>query len=130
MITLEDYFGRFTGIAEPSAETRGNAIELLSKVNALLSDLELPEAQRPKVNSGWRPKFHNAIIPNAAPNSKHISGQAIDIADPEGALDDYLMAHPQRLLDHDLYMEHPLATKGWCHLQNVPPRSGNRVFIP
>lgn len=130
MITLEDYFGRFTGIAEPSAATRANALDLLSKVNALLSDIDLPEASAPKVNSGWRPAWHNATIANAAPKSKHITGEAIDLADPEGALDEFLFKNPNRLVDHGLYMENPLATKGWTHLQSAPPRSGNRIFIP
>lgn len=130
MITLEDYFGAHSRVHEPAPEVRENAVELLSKVNALLSDIELEEAQAPKVNSGWRPKGFNAIIANAAPNSKHITGQAIDISDPDGALDEYLFARPQRLIEHGLYMEHPLATKGWCHLQCVSPRSGNRVFYP
>lgn len=133
-ITLEDYFGRFTVLpgeaSQPSSQTRENAITLLARVNALLAVIDLPEAIDPRVTSGWRPAWHNATIANAAPKSKHISGEAIDIADPEGALDNHLFDFRTLLSEHGLWMEHPSATKGWTHLQCVPPRSGNRVFFP
>lgn len=130
MITLEQYFGAFTATSQPSAETRDNALDLLSRVNALLAKIDLEEARAPKVNSGWRPAWYNATVANAAPRSKHITGQAIDLADPEGNLDQYLDDHRLLLVDHDLYMENPLSTKGWTHLQSVRPGSGNRIFIP
>lgn len=129
-ITLDDYFGAFTATNQPSAETRANAITLLSRVNALLAVIDLPEAITPKVNSGWRPAWYNSTVQGAAPKSKHITGEAIDLADPEGALDNHLFDYRTLLSQHDLYLEHPLATKGWCHLQCSPPRSGNRVFFP
>lgn len=133
-ISLEDYFGRFTAMpsaqSQPSSATKENAITLLSRVNALLAVLPLPEAVHPIVTSGWRPAWHNATIANAAPKSKHISGEAIDIADPEGALDEYLFTHQAVLIEHGLWLEHPAATKSWCHIQCSPPRSGNRVFFP
>jgi len=126
MITLEDYFGRVSHIADPSEDVEFNARELLLRVNTLLASLGL----KTTVNSGWRPPAYNAMIPNAAPNSKHMTGQAIDLADPEGELDDVLFKDPTNLINHELWMEHPLATKGWCHLQSIPPRSGNRIFFP
>lgn len=129
-ITLDMYFGSFAATSQPSAETKENAITLLSRVNALLAVIDLPEAITPKVNSGWRPAWYNATVANAAPKSKHISGQAIDVSDPEGALDDLLMESNSLLIDHGLWLEHPSATKGWAHLQCVPPRSGRRVFYP
>jgi len=126
MITLEDYFGRVSHVADPSEDVEFNARELLLRVNTLLASLGL----KTTVNSGWRPPAYNATIPNAAPNSKHMTGQAIDLADPEGELDDVLFKDPTNLINHELWMEHPLATKGWCHLQSIPPRSGNRIFFP
>ena len=131
MLTSEDYFGRVLHIEAPSDEVKVNAGILLARVNALLHDCAMIEAAAiPKVNSGWRPASYNATVPNAAVKSMHITGQAIDLADPDGDLDDYLFRHQDVLGDHGLWMEHPLATKGWCHLQSTPPRSGNRVFIP
>jgi hypothetical protein len=109
-----------------------NASDLLTRVNALLDLLpdEIEAAASPRVNSGWRPAAYNATVPNAAIRSKHITGQAIDLSDPEGELDEYLFKHQELLIGCGLWLEHPLATKNWCHLQSVPPRSGNRVFIP
>lgn len=131
MITQEDYFGRVSHLEAPSQEITENAAELLERVNALLEDcVPIEAAVAPRVNSGWRPAAYNATIANAAPKSKHITGQAIDVADPDGELDEYLIDNPQILARHGLWMEHPLATKGWCHLQCVPPRSGNRIFYP
>jgi hypothetical protein len=82
------------------------------------------------ISSGWRPMAVNARVPGAAPRSKHMSGQAVDLYDPEGDLDDWCMAHQDRLAAAGLWLEHPSATKSWCHLQSLPPKSGNRVFYP
>lgn len=122
-ITLDQYFEL------PGDAVRSNALELLSRVNAMLADIQVPPALMPVVNSGWRSPRHNKAA-GGADNSRHMSGEAIDIADPSGVLDEYLMRHPQHLIDHDLYMEHPSCTKGWCHLQSSRPASGNRVFFP
>lgn len=131
MLTPEEYFGKVLYIEPPSDEVRANAADLLNRVNALLADCVLIEAaMEPVVNSGWRPAGYNATIANAAPKSKHITGQAIDLADPDGDLDDFLFNNQWLLEKHRLWMENPLATKGWTHLQSVAPRSGNRVFIP
>ncbi len=131
-LTLDDYFGRVSHIAKPSQEVADNALELLAKVNLLLARAapEVECAAIPRVNSGWRPESYNATIANASPRSKHITGQAVDIADPEGELDDWCMQNVDFLVDVGLYLEHPLATKSWTHLQSVPPKSGNRVFYP
>ena len=47
-----------------------------------------------------------------------------------GAAEVTLEAVEASLASLGLWMEHPLATKGWCHLQVVSPRSGMRVFYP
>ena len=135
MISSEDYFGRMSRIAgeEPSREIRENASVLLARVNALLMEPELGQFEAthdPKVNSGWRTPGYNASIANAAPKSKHMSGEAIDIADPDNKVGYYLMTHRDLLTKHQLYMENAGATLNWLHLQSVPPRSGNLVFFP
>ena len=61
-------------------------------------------------------------------NSKHRSAQAVDVYDPAGALDGWLT--DDKLVKFGLFREHPDDTPGWCHLQSVGPRSGNRVFVP
>lgn len=126
-ITLSQYFEPH---GPPPEDIRENALLLLSKVNALLSEVPEPEAQFPELTSGWRPAYYNRSVPGAAKNSRHITGQAVDVRDDEGAIDTYLFDHPELLVRHDLYMEAPAATKGWSHLQCVPPRSGRRIFYP
>lgn len=84
------------------------------------------------VDSGWRPPSVNAQTPRAAKNSLHMTGRAIDLSDDDGELDDWCMSEEGQaaLIEIGLWMEHPSATKGWCHLQSVPPKSGKRVYYP
>lgn len=140
MITLEEYLmGRPALYPEDFNEkVQLNAQQLVDRVNALLVQMAL-SGVAPEVNphsgswvsSGWRPATLNAHTPGAAVRSKHITGEAVDLYDPEGAVDDWCMTHlPPISHEIGLWMEHPSATKGWCHLQSVPPRSGNPVFYP
>ena len=139
MITLADYWmGRDADFEHALTETiRANARETVHRVNALLAmmmadgvALEANPRSGSLVNSGWRPPEVNASVSGAAPKSKHMSAQACDLYDPEGLLDDWAMEHPEALAELRLWLEHPGATKGWCHVQTVPPRSGRRVFYP
>ncbi|MBK8916385.1 MAG: hypothetical protein IPM64_17610 [Phycisphaerales bacterium] len=133
-VAMEDYIGRMSQIEQPSQEVLQNAEILLQRVNELLHlvvamEPHLESAKHPAVNSGWRPAAYNAGVPGAAVRSRHITGQAIDLADRDG-LDDFLFDHPNLLETCELWCEHPAATKGWVHFQSVPPRSGNRFFYP
>ena len=112
--------------AELTPELRANARETVSRVNRLLGRAGIAAA----VSSGWRPAAVNATVPGAAPGSKHISCLAVDLEDPQGMLDAWCMANLGVLEELGLWLEHPDATPGWCHLQTRPPRSGNRVFSP
>ncbi len=82
------------------------------------------------VSSGWRPPSINAKIANAAKKSNHMLGLACDFKDLDGSLDKFCADNLDILADLGLYLEHPDSTPGWCHLQCVSPRSGNRVFKP
>lgn len=83
------------------------------------------------VTSGWRPADINASTPGARPRSLHLSCEAIDLYDPDGDLDEWLLGAADVVLkDLGLWLEHPAATKGWAHVQTRPPRSGRRVFYP
>lgn len=112
--------------SELTRELRANARETLRRVNALLRRAGLMR----KVASGWRPATINAAVPGAAKGSKHITCLAIDLEDRNGALDAWCLANLDALEEFGLWLEHPDATPGWCHLQTQPPRSGNRVFYP
>ncbi len=112
--------------AELTDELQSNAALTLERANALLARAGMQRG----VNSGWRPAAVNAAIPDAARRSKHMLCLAIDIDDDDGTLDAWCMAHLSALAEIRLWLEHPSATPRWCHLQTVPPKSGNRVFYP
>lgn len=135
-LRLEDYWmGRNdTHPDDLSPEIVRNATHLLRRVNTMLALVQMviephPVTRTP-ISSGWRPPSVNANTPNAAPRSKHMTGDAVDIYDPDGELDDWCMEHLDILAECGLWLEHPSATKGWSHLQQVPPRSGRRAFYP
>ncbi len=127
-ITLADYFmGRdCTHADELSSEFRVHAALTVARTNALLERAGLACT----VNSGWRPRTINASVPGASARSKHLTCQAIDLRDSNEALDAWCIRHLSVLEQLGLWLEHPDATPGWCHVQIVPPRSGRRVFMP
>lgn len=147
MITLDDYFHA----AEPEGDRRlrfplamtpeieKNVVDLLERVNKLTYlargagvDFETHPRTKSYVSSGWRSPEINAATANAAMKSKHMRGLAIDIYDPDGELDDWLMTDDgqRAMTDCILWMEHPSATKNWSHVQSIAPKSGRRVFYP
>lgn len=136
MIALDDYYmGRDSQFRHELTDTlQANARETVRRVNLLLEmataegvTLEASPRTGSLVASGWRPIAINAATPNAAPRSRHITCEAVDLYDPDGDLDEWCFDNLHRLAELDLYMEHPAATKGWCHLQIVPPRSQARL---
>jgi hypothetical protein len=141
LISLADYWMNrdltYAKDLSPSIETE--AARTVALANQLLNTAALFGVVTPQnpltrslVSSGWRPPSINSSTPNAAPNSKHMLGKAIDIYDPDGVLDDWLLTEKGQgtLASIGLWMEHPAATKGWCHVQTVPPPSGRRCFYP
>ncbi len=111
---------------ELTRELRANARETLRRVNRLLRRAGFVC----RISSGWRPAAINATVPGAAQGSKHLRCLAIDLEDRNGRLDAWCMANLAVLEELQLWLEHPEATPGWCHLQTLPPRSGRRVFYP
>ena len=139
MITRNDYFTatdgtrrdiHYSGDMNPMIED--NAEVTVGKANLLLARFRESTgdtAQR-KVNSGWRPPMVNASTKGASPTSRHMTGEAIDIGDEDGKLDEWLMTEvgTAALIELGLWHEHPRDTPGWAHWQTVPPKSGNRHF--
>lgn len=127
-VTLAQYFmGRDAAHGEElTAPLRRNAAVMVARTNLLLQHACIAC----DVNSGWRPRSVNAQVPNASPRSRHITCEAIDLSDPDGRLDAWCIANLEVLETIGLWLEHPAATPGWCHVQIVPPRSGRRVFEP
>ncbi len=134
MITLDNYLNYWkvhygyvkVDPAELTDEMKVKAKDLISKVNVLLGQFGESRA----ITSGWRPVMVNKVIPGAAIMSNHTKCQAVDLYDPDGSLDTWCMNNLDKLAQIGLWLEHPSATKNWCHLQSVPPRSNVRVFYP
>lgn len=79
--------------------------------------------------SGLRSLEHNIVI-GGKPGSAHLSAQASDWLDDKGDIKAFIASRPDTLEECGLYMEDPLHTPTWCHLQSRPPVSNKRIFIP
>lgn len=131
MITLNDaitasgkYNDRLTN-PECTDEVKTNLNELLIKVNSLLDELDLKDI---RVSSGFRPSEVNAALANSAKKSHHVTGNAIDLLDNGGKLDELFSENIPMLEKHGLYLESPKSTIGWSHLQDIPTHSN--PFLP
>lgn len=109
----------------PSAEIESNIATLVVRVNKLLRHW----GDKVLVSSGYRPGVYNKNA-GGAPNSAHATGEAVDLRDPEGKLDEFILANPWLLQRYDLYLEDPSRTRGWSHLSIRPTKSGKRIFMP
>lgn len=92
-----------------------------------------------KVTSGYRDLSDHkriyaakGVSPDKVPmGSKHLSGNAVDIYDPDLHITDWLKNDPVGIacLDKNgLWCEE--GNKNWVHFQQLPPRSGKRWFLP
>jgi len=140
-ITLANYWmGRDkTHPMDLSTLVYRNAEVLVSLINKLLPlaeadgvKFEIHPRTKSIISGGWRPPAINSSTKGAAVNSKHITGQAVDVYDPDGDFDEWLISERgiKALEQIGLWIEHPASTKGWTHLQSVPPGSKRRVFYP
>src|SRR3990167_9426134 len=130
MITAYDYFKAYPEHPAITGEIHENACDLLERVLKLLS-IAGTHGWEPTVNpntgtwisgemnGGWRPP--ECVI--GAPRSTHKQGRGIDISDPYGKLDKWLMTVPglNALVKCGLWIDHPGWTDGWSHLQSVLP---------
>lgn len=112
---------------------RRNAEATVAKANELLNRAGFEHVC--SVNSGWRPREINNATATASPTSRHLTGQAVDLPDPDRALAAWCVANLDALAEIGLWMEDPRWTSDengdhWVHLQTVAPKSGSRVFIP
>ena len=128
MISLKEFYkGRDSLYPKDlTVEIAANSSKLLIKVNELLRLFGEPRS----CNSGWRPLTIQLEINPRAPNSKHVTGNAIDLEDRDGKLKNWCLANLFHLERLGLYMEDPNSTPTWVHLQQVAPQSGKRVFKP
>lgn len=139
MITITDYFGKKIDHIEVTHEMVANATELLRKVNELLKYAALDGAYKSPIDpdtgtlvSGSKGGagdggFRLSDSATGASKSKHKNANAVDVYDPGNAFDAWLT--DETLEEFGLYRETPTKTPGWCHLQDVPPGSGNRTYM-
>lgn len=135
IITIDEYFGKWAKFG--NSEINENAANLLDAVNKL-ADYAIEDGVEFKINpvtgsvvsgseyGGFRPQS----CPMGAKYSSHKLGLAVDLYDPDGAIDDWCMENQDKLKECGLYLEHPDATISWCHVSKKAPKSGKRVFYP
>lgn len=108
----------------PTPEIRANVEKLLIALN-LIRDLY---GKPMKVSSGYRPAAANAAA-GGAKHSCHLTCEACDFADPDRKLIQWCLRNLDILEKAGLYLESPVNTPTWVHLQTRPPKSGKRVFL-
>lgn len=111
---------------DTSPEIAANLAELLNKMNQVRNAWGKPMI----VTSGLRSAEDQARVNPSAPKSKHMTGQACDIADSDGSLASWVRANMKLMESIGFWFEDFDHTNGWVHFQSCPPKSGNRVFIP
>jgi hypothetical protein len=113
--------------SELTDEMLTHAKVVVDKANELLTLF----GEERGLRSGWRPQSVNDATPNAAHHSTHITCQAIDLDDDDRRLQEWCAADKgANLIPLGLYMENPIATPNWTHVQIAPPGSGQRVYFP
>ena len=119
--------GRDTEYASDyTQEISDNLDKLLIPMNQIRNEWGQPMI----VDSGWRPPSINAATPGAAAHSKHMIGLAVDIADPDGKLMEWVLANLSLMKELDIYFEDFRYTPSWVHFQLGAPASGHRIFVP
>lgn len=82
------------------------------------------------VTSGLRTLFDQKRINPSRMKSNHLTGRACDVLDRDGRLKEWLLSRTDLLIECALWCEDFSVTPTWVHFQSVPPRSGNRFFLP
>lgn len=110
----------------PTPEQADNLVILLERMNKLRKAYNKPMY----ITSGLRSAEDQARINPKAPKSRHLLGAACDIADGDGSLKKWVKANISLLETIGLWCEDFASTPSWLHVQIIPPKSGNRFFIP
>ena len=137
MITLSEYVGVHHNSPDWNVERQANALKLIAACHDLQAYAEADGVVfkiNPKTKSqisgetlgGFRPQSSKV----GAPKSSHKEGLAVDLYDPDGAIDSWCMVNFEKMAECGIYIEHPSKTIGWSHWTIKRPGSGNRVFFP
>lgn len=104
--------------------------DMTKNMNALLTALDgIREAfGKPlTISSGYRPESVNKAA-KGSKNSAHLTCEAGDLEDPTRELAKFCVANVKLLEKLGLYMENPVNTPTWVHLQTRPTKK--RIFTP
>lgn len=107
-----------------------NLARLLERINRVRTAYDTPMIVTSGLRSDEQQKALIADGKSNAPKSHHLTGEACDIQDKDGALRKWVEANMDLMEAIGFWFEDFDHTVGWVHFQIVPPRSGNRVFIP
>lgn len=136
-ITVPDWIGPHLSHPDLTYPVIDAAGELLDRVNTLLavaySDGVLLDAN-PRTGTLVSGTLYGGFRPRGAPvgaaKSKHKTGHAVDVFDPTRALAEWCANNLEQVAQIGLWCEDWRWTPSWCHFQDVPPGSGQRVYIP
>jgi uncharacterized protein YcbK (DUF882 family) len=126
-------------LEEQSEEIQANLAELLEKINQVRAAYGIPMT----VTSSLRTMAHHLEIyaakgitdPTKIPmRSRHLYGQAVDIADGDGKLREWVLANLDLMESIGMWFEALESTPNWVHFQIVPYGSykegGSLFFKP
>lgn len=137
MITLADYLGPHTKSPDLTTERYIHINHLLDACAALEEEMVADGVEfliNPATGTGVSGQTLGGFRPQntstGAPRSAHKEGMAVDRYDPKNEIDDWLMAHPEALSKHGIYIEHPDDTPRWSHWSIKRPGSGKHIFKP
>lgn len=138
MLTIEQYFGD----KKHPQEHTSNATKLLIKVNRLLAiaqndggyhvwidpdtGTQISGAKGGSGDGGYR-------LPDSktgAASSSHKTGDGVDVFDHCRILAQWCVNNQDKLDSVGMYCEDFRWTPYWCHFQQIPPKSGKRIYIP
>lgn len=104
-------------------EAYGKPMQVTSGYRSMQDHLRIYSEKAAKAGKQFDPK-------KVPMGSCHLTGEAVDIYDPNKELQAWCKANTKILEDVGLWMEDFSATPNWCHFQIRPPRSGSRFFMP
>lgn len=133
MITFKELLGSHS-IADIPHSHQLHMEELLKRINVIRAKYGKPMIVTSCYRTAQRQRDIYAMrgIKNPPMGSAHLSGEAVDILDRDGALYNWCKTHPEMLEAADVYCEND--THGWVHFQIKPFGSykpgGTRWFNP
>jgi hypothetical protein len=137
MFTLANYVGVHADSPDWNDARKSNANRLIcacTNLQTMMEDAGIVFHLNPATNTtisgqtfgGFRPQD----CPIGAAYSAHKTGEAVDRYDHDGAIDAWLVAHPEALVECGIYIEASASTIGWSHWSIRAPHSGNHIFQP